>query len=242
MSEKDKDYWQGVGDENPYWAVLSQDKYTGTDLDEERKREFMAAGISDIDFALALIRRFVREDFAPRAALDFGCGVGRLAVAMARHAQQVTGVDVSHSMLKRAAENARTFGAPHVRLLDHIPEEAFDWINSFIVFQHIEPQTGIALLRQLLSRLAPGGVVSLHFSIYRDKRIWHRGLQESQLGRFDGRSYVNFDRGPLQEMPIYEYDLSEVLCHLTQAGIETLSMRHLDHQGLHGVWIVGARD
>ena len=242
MSQKDEDYWRGIGEANPYWAVLSQDRYVGGDLDDERKHEFMTTGISDVAFALELIRRHVRKDFAPRAALDFGCGVGRLVVAMARHAQQVTGVDISESMLKRAAENVRGFGAPNVRLLDHVPEEEFDWINSYIVFQHIEPATGIALLRQLLSRLAPGGVVSLHFTIYRDNRIWHRGLQESRLGRFDGRTFTSFERGPLQEMPIYEYDLSEVLCHLTQCGVETLSMRHLDHQGLHGVWIVGARE
>ncbi|HEY0106464.1 MAG TPA: class I SAM-dependent methyltransferase [Rhizomicrobium sp.] len=222
--------------------MLTQDRFLGADLDPQAKSAFMAQGVDDIDFVAALIRRHLDGDFAPASALDFGCGVGRLVIAMSRLAARVTGIDGSRNMLARAAENARQAGLDQVRFGETIPEESFDWINSFIVFQHIEPQKGIAILKTLLSRLAPGGVVSLHFTIYRDSRIWHRGIQELEFGRYDGKSYLNFNRGPLRDMPIYEYDLSEIVCHLNAAGIETLAMRHLDHQGLHGVWIVGRRD
>jgi hypothetical protein len=53
---------------------------------------------------------------------------------------------------------------------------------------------------------------------------------------------VNYSRTALQDMPIYEYDLSEIVCRIVTNGIPALAMRHIDHQGLHGVWIVGRRE
>lgn len=242
MDQTDEDYWEKIGKENPYWGVLSQDRYRGTNIDASLKTAFQAEGVRDIDFAMAMIRRYTDGEFAPKAALDFGCGVGRLVLAMAKFAGHVTGVDISPAMLARAASDAKTSGVANVRFATAIPDETFDWINSFIVFQHIEPRNGIALLDALLSRLAVGGVVTLHFTIFRDSRIWYRGLQESEFGRYDGETYVNFSRGPMREMPIYEYDLSEVVCHMIGHGLRALSMRHVDHAGLHGMWIVGKRE
>lgn len=242
MDHTDEDYWEKIGKENPYWGVLSQDRFRGSDIDAPLKDDFLAEGVRDIDFAQAMIRRYTDGDFVPKAALDFGCGVGRLVQAMAKVADQVTGVDVSPAMLARAAADARARGIANARFTGTIPDERFDWINSFIVFQHIEPRKGIALLDELLSRLVVGGVATLHFTIFRDSRIWFRGLQESEYGRFDGETYVNYSRGPLRDMPIYEYDLSEVVCHMIGHGVKALSMRHIDHQGLHGMWIVGKRE
>lgn len=242
MDHTDEQYWEKIGKENPYWGVLSQDCFRGPNIDTRLKETFLAEGVRDIDFARAMIERYTDGPFTPKTALDFGCGVGRLVTAMAKHVDHVTGVDVSPAMLARAEADAKARGVDNVRFTTAIPDESFDWINSFIVFQHIEPRKGIALLDELLSRLQVGGVVTLHFTIFRDSRIWHRGLQESEFGRYDGETYVNFSRGPLREMPIYEYDLSEVVCHLIGHGLRALSMRHIDHQGLHGMWIVGKRE
>lgn len=242
MTDHDRDYWERVGTEHPYWGVLSQERFRGADLTPELKGDFLAEGVRDIEFVTAMIRRHVDGEFAPQSALDFGCGVGRLVLAMAPIVPRVLGVDASGSMLEHARQNAAQRGAEHVRFAMEIPDEMFDWINSYIVFQHIQPRKGIPLLQDLLARLAVGGVISLHFTIYRDSRIWYRGLQESEFGRYDGEQFVNFSRGELRDMPIYEYDLSEVVCHLFAHHIRALSMRHIDHQGLHGVWIVGRRE
>jgi 2-polyprenyl-3-methyl-5-hydroxy-6-metoxy-1,4-benzoquinol methylase len=238
----DEEYWEKIGRENPYWGVLSQDRFRGTNIDASLKADFMAEGERDIAFALAMVNRYTDGEFKPKSALDFGCGVGRLVTAMANHAERVTGVDVSPAMLTRAQADAQTRGLASVRFVSEIPAETFDWINSFIVFQHIEPRKGIALLDELLSRLEVGGVVTLHFTIFRDSRVWHRGLQEAEFGRYDGEVFVNYSRGPIRDMPIYEYDLSEVVCHMVGHGLQALSMRHTDHGGLHGMWIVGKRE
>jgi len=242
MASTDDQYWQRIGAEHPYWAVLSHEKYCGRELSPAHKEEFMASGASDVKFVLAAIRRFVNAEFAPRAALDFGCGVGRMLLPMAKHAAQATGVDVSGAMLERAAANAKEQGIEGLRFSETIPEERFDWINSYIVFQHIEPRKGVAILDTLLSRLTRAGAVSLHFSIFHDKRLMPAVVRDSRAGRFDGLNFAGFEREVPKEMPLYEYDLSEVMYHFVKNDFHTLALRHLDHGGLHGVWIFGAKE
>jgi len=243
MSESDDDYWESVGKANPFWGVLSQDRYRGSALDEENKKEFFAEGERNVGQALRIIRYYNSGgSFAPKAALDFGCGVGRLVLPMARVADHVTGVDVSPAMVAEAEETARRAGVENVRFTTEIPQDEFDWISSFIVFQHIEPRHGMVLLEKLLQRLTVGGIVSLHFSIFRDKRIWDIGLKDSEFGRYDGETFVTFGRGARHDMPIYEYDLSAVVCRFIAHGISQFFLEHVDHDGLHGVWIVGRRE
>ena len=63
------------------------------------------------------IRRWVAPRFAPRSALDFGCGVGRLLVPLARRCPSVVGVDVADSMLAQARARCDAVGVTNVRLL-----------------------------------------------------------------------------------------------------------------------------
>lgn len=60
---------------------------------------------------LAVIHKWVRV--AGRAVLDFGCGIGRLAVAIAPEAGFVLGIDLSSEMLAAARRRAGTL--PNVR-------------------------------------------------------------------------------------------------------------------------------
>ena len=58
--------------------------------------------------------RLWEPDFERRAALDYGCGVGRLTLPLAERCEHVYGVDVSPSMLREAARNAARMGLPNV--------------------------------------------------------------------------------------------------------------------------------
>lgn len=238
----DEDYWAQIALEHPWWGVLSNERYRGAELDAEAKAAFMAEGERDMAFVIAMIRRHLDAEFAPRAALDFGSGVGRLTLAMSRYAEDVTGIDIAAGMRAIATAEASSRGNDRVRFAAEIPDTRFDWINSFIVFQHIRPAQGMVLLDNLLERLMPGGVVSLHFTFYRDARIWHRGVQPLRYGRFDGSTLQVFAAEPDSEMPIYEYDLSAVFCCLVAHGLERLTLHHTDHGGLHGAWLFGRKN
>jgi 2-polyprenyl-3-methyl-5-hydroxy-6-metoxy-1,4-benzoquinol methylase len=113
------------------------------------------------------------------SALDFGCGVGRLALPLASEAGFVhaDGVDVSVSMLREARANAERMAVENVSFIEsseffepsglHADRRLYSFIHSFIVLQHIPPSKGYVIFRGLLDRLEPGGVIALHFPYFR---------------------------------------------------------------------------
>ena len=89
--------WEVLGDEDPLWAILSDAEKKGGRWD---LAEFLKTGDETVD----RYWRFLREQGAPERfdhVLDFGCGVGRRTLAWARHAHQVTGVDISAPMIEK---------------------------------------------------------------------------------------------------------------------------------------------
>ena len=115
-----------------------------------------------------MMHKHIDAGFRPRTILDFGCGVGRLVIPFAAMADEVTGADVSPSMLAEAARNCAEQGVANARLVVSDDSLAglpgpFDLVHSFIVFQHIEPARGRAIFRRLVGVVASGGVGVLHF-------------------------------------------------------------------------------
>ena len=100
-----------------------------------------------------------------RRGLEIGCGPGRLMGAMARNFSEIHGVDISEGMIALARENLRS--VPHAYLhvtpdssLSMFPEASFDFIYSYIVFQHI-PSRDVVLHYLIESRrvLKDGGIL-----------------------------------------------------------------------------------
>lgn len=240
MVPNDEDYWRRAGEAEPYWAVLSQPKYETAAIDAEGKAAFYAEGEQDISFAHSTIVKHFGQ-FTANHALDFGCGVGRLTAPMARLADYVTGVDVAPGMRKLANEHFARMQITNANAVDTIPGDDLDWINSYIVFQHIRPELGVQILRTLLGRLNVGGAISLHFSIYRDRLAMHRAFEGLSHGRFDGQNFVGFSPAESDQMPVYEYDLSELMMVLHSHGIGQVYTHHTDHGGTHGVWLFGRK-
>src|ERR1700730_2677152 len=95
---KSKKHWEDMGDLDPYWAILTEPgtKHGNWDLDK-----FFETGNDEISGLTSEAERLglpKQHDWA----LDFGCGVGRLTRALAPLFQNVVGIDISESMLRRA--------------------------------------------------------------------------------------------------------------------------------------------
>jgi 2-polyprenyl-3-methyl-5-hydroxy-6-metoxy-1,4-benzoquinol methylase len=98
-------------------------------------------------------------DLAGRAALDAGCGEGRLARALAARGARVTGVDISPRLIQLARERDPG-GAIDYRVADlcqPLPDLAgrFDVIASCLVLNDVHDHRGFAAT--LGAALAPGG-------------------------------------------------------------------------------------
>jgi len=227
--------WREVGRSQPYWGVITAPQYRTENLTPDNVEAFYRSGVADI---ADIVRRIAAATGAPPRgrALDFGCGAGRLAEAMTAHADSVTGYDVSPGMLAKARE--RGGKATYVEAL---PDGPFDWINSFIVFQHIPPERGLQLMAELLARLAPGGCVSLQVTVWREQAHvwpassgWRRWLRAPL-------QWLWARRLPVGQIIMFDYDLSQVVRRLNEAGVVDLTLAPTDHGGHHGVILIGRK-
>ena len=243
MRDTDAD-WQQIGSSEPYFGVLSAAEYLRGNLDEDRVRHFYLTGEWDVAGILATVERIFGA-FHPARALDFGCGVGRLVLAMAARSGHVTGVDIAPAMLAEAGRNAELRGITNVSFSQDIPDEQIDWVNSHIVLQHIAPEVGYRYIETLLSRLAPGGVATLHVTAYRT--IHHLAPTINDIGfcSYDGRDLrvlsAAEDSGPVGQMRMYDYDMTRVLALYGQAGLNQIFCEHFDHGGHHGFRVTGRK-
>ena len=153
-------YWDRHAQKDPMWAVLSDPAKKGRKWDLQ---EFMRNGEREIAL---LWHQLAQLQLVPghHTALDFGCGIGRLAQALARRFDLVVGVDISPSMVA-VARNIDRYPSivdymcnPHPDLRD-LHSRSSDFIYSNIVLQHVVPQLSIGYLNEFFRLLKPGGVL-----------------------------------------------------------------------------------
>ena len=237
--------WRRIGETDPFWGVLTEERFRRDRMNDASRRAFYDSGSGDIAFVLDRVRMMV-PGFRPREALDFGCGVGRLSLAMARECERVTGLDVSSGMLTEARRAAETLGVGNALFLDALPAAArFDWVNSHIVFQHIPPERGCVILRDLLHRLVPGGVCSIQLTFLRDRKsdggvAIDRGFW-SDSGEDRPGEPPRSDLRPVGTMRMFDYDLNRVCAIMLGEQVALFGAGPTDHGGHHGAWLFGRR-
>jgi SAM-dependent methyltransferase len=128
---------------------------------EQDDDEFFSTGADIVKGLIWDLKRVRGRD----AALEIGCGPGRLMRPLSRYFTEIHGVDVSDEMIKLAKERLRdTDNAfPQVASgsdLSQFPDEKFDFVYSYAVFQHI-PSRDVVLnyLREARRVLKPRGVL-----------------------------------------------------------------------------------
>ena len=79
-----KDDWERLGQLDPYWAVLGQDAYRRRNMSDDQLARFLESGEAYVEHLWRRCREAFGTSFSPVRALDFGCGVGRVALPMAK--------------------------------------------------------------------------------------------------------------------------------------------------------------
>jgi SAM-dependent methyltransferase len=258
--------WEHWGERDPYYGVLTDPRYRAGRLDDATKGEFFLSGQAYCDYLISLIRSRIDRHFKPARVMDFGCGVGRVLIPLARECATAVGVDVSPSMLQEARRNCDAFGITNVELalsddgLLNVSGD-FDLVHSCIVFQHIDPSRGNRLFDRVVSRLKQSGVGAIQVT-FGDVRYapdfgqrpslgtahrqpssgWARVLNRRKVraGGVPGATKESAAGDP--EMLMFTYNLSQLFFILKQRGVQRMHVEMTDHGGALGALLVFTRD
>jgi SAM-dependent methyltransferase len=153
--------WEELSRIDPLWAVLSDPSKRFGNWEPE---EFFASGERDIEAFLTVCARHG----LPRrhgAALDFGCGAGRLTRALSTRFGSCVGVDIAEPMVELAQEfngdrPGCMFAVNDSDDLARFQDASFDFVVSHITLQHVPGRERIlGYIREFVRVLRPGGAV-----------------------------------------------------------------------------------
>lgn len=116
------------------------------------------------------IRRLIGANWQPGwRALEIGCGIGRVMRALAPFVAEIHGVDVSADMIRQS--HAWLAGVAHAQTHENsgidlalFDDAYFDFVYTYVAFQHMPRPVFAAYLRDARRVLRPDGLVA--FQIY----------------------------------------------------------------------------
>jgi ubiquinone/menaquinone biosynthesis C-methylase UbiE len=153
-------HWNEFGKRDPLWAIITLDSMKGNKWDPTA---FFESGQKDIQNVMQYAET-LGLSFQRGRALDFGCGVGRLTQALANHFEEVVGVDIAPSMIKRAKRYNKfgsrclykVNGEDNLKLFS---DHAFHFIYTNIVLQHMRSEYAKSYIKEFIRVLKPQGLL-----------------------------------------------------------------------------------
>ena len=239
--------WEKFAAEEPYWAVLTDERYKASNapLAADVQREFFHTGEQHIERVTRVLSRHFGRRFTPQdCCLDFGSGVGRLLLPMARRCGRAIGIDVSRTMRRLCMDHAVQKRSGNVECYEAVSDPALaetglDWVNSYIVFQHIETRKGFEILENLLSKINKNGAISIHFTVFKDRTLMNYVTNKMKYFRVDefGVSdlQTNYPFYDSDVMMMNDYDVNKIYMLLAEYGFHSVITEHENQGGMHGL-------
>jgi len=213
--------WENLAQLHPEWAILTDPERQQSAWNKE---EFFATGEKDINELLTHLKDFsVELNFGE--ALDFGCGIGRLTKELAKHFNQVYGVDIAPTMLKTAreiyGENSKIiFVQNNHHDLASFNTGKFDLIISLITLQHIPDKEIIKkFILEFLRILKPNGI--LYFQL---PSVPGFSVPKNILLKLRGKLYYFFTKIGLPQKYCFQKKIVPFMHmnHLSKKEIESI--------------------
>lgn len=159
----------------------------------------LAARGTDVHGEATLVR-----GFDPTSVLDAGCGTGRVAIELARHGIEVTGVDVDASMLAAARRRA-----PELRWVQSDLAELDLGVTFDVVVMagnvplFTPPGTEADLVAGVARHVRPGGLLIAGFSLGRGYTVAGYDAHARAVGLRLVERWSTWDRAPFDEAGDY---------------------------------------
>lgn len=213
-------------------------------LGGEASEEFFANGERQVAKLARDIEALTGFTFESKRALDFGCGVGRMALPLAGRCEHVYGLDVSHPALDAADKRAKRLHVNNVEWMDadRLGELGgrYDLVQSLLVFQHIPSREGERILDTIVRGLRPGGVGAIQFTLRPSRPVAGfvhslRTARSSTHNPFSSRSITVNPFSSYPYMLIHSYSLNRLCKLLADAGAFNSHVRWHPPAGAHDV-------
>jgi SAM-dependent methyltransferase len=173
LIDRIREAWTHLGKVRPHHSVLTGDAYLPEALDEAAIERFYDSGKQELSSMIeAILERHGFAGLESKTCVEYGCGLGRVTLALASKCAAVHGYDISPNHLALAEKRAAETGAGNVRFhlctADVIgkPLEPCDFFFSCIVFQHNPPPIMLAMLSASLQSLRVGGIAIFQLPTY----------------------------------------------------------------------------
>lgn len=153
--------WEGLAQADPLWAICTD---PGKRNSQWAREDFFATGRKEIEAVFQYTAKIGLCIDKTSPALDFGCGVGRLTHALAKHFPECIGVDISPTMINLAREMNRDLPNCRFQLNEDIQVEGlqdnyFGFIYTSLVLQHIAEPCSHRYMAELVRVLKPCGAL-----------------------------------------------------------------------------------
>lgn len=157
--------------------------------------EFVRTGDHE---TLAYLQAFGLDtpDRPAQTLVEIGSGIGRMTASFTRMFGRVIACDLDGAFLERCRETVAQFGRPERLQTSHvadgrslsIPDDSCDLAFSYITLQHCHPDDALALAREAVRVVRPGGHVALNFRTWtaRDAVLWPTGKVVRAMFRLPG--------------------------------------------------------
>jgi SAM-dependent methyltransferase len=165
--------WASLGASEPYWSVLAEPQWKASQVAQAKNLEtFYATGRNNLE---RLDFWFARSGVAPSATAicaEYGCGVGRCTIWLARRYARVVAFDISEPHIRLARARAAAEGIDNIEFVQVAAEadlarlSGIDFFYSTIVLQHNPPPLILSILRHVFTGLNPEGIAYFQVPTY----------------------------------------------------------------------------
>ncbi|MBV6633177.1 MAG: methyltransferase domain-containing protein [Alphaproteobacteria bacterium] len=216
--------WSDLGQAEPYWSVLTDEKYKSDAIDEEVRQRFYDTG-KDLERELRQLHARNDVAFQGGVCLELGAGVGRLTTTLAKMFDRVIAVDISPGNLEICRKHLEKNNIDNVdfKIISN-PEqigelENFDYFYSLMVLQHNPPPIQEYILDIIFRNLNEGGFVNFQLPT---------STPEYQ---FDIEAYLSSSR---QVMDMHDLPMSRVFRLFQRHEILPIDVIMDSHTGTFG--------
>ncbi len=165
LFERTTQQWNELGDFEPYWSVITHNKYRSDSINSEIIDEFYESGKHACHRIIQTLIRNGRigseEDALGLELTEIGCGCGRVTKSISQRFKHVNAYDISAGNLRIArdaidSDNVEFKLVSSMDAYNELPKT--DVVYSILVLQHNVPPVSKYILTKLLDSLRPEGI------------------------------------------------------------------------------------